>query len=64
MSKANHWKHKKYKARVYVVSYEFSSYRGQKERNYVLTAVLRNGKAHNITYESHEAAKRDGWVKV
>ena len=53
------WKHKKYRGRIYFGRYRYD----RKERVFVLTAVLRTGKKHNITFESHEAAKDSGWRK-
>lgn len=36
---------------------------GSGERNFVLTRLMRNGKVHAVTCESHEMAKHAGWQK-
>lgn len=53
------WKHKKYKSRTYFGRYA----QAFGERVFILTCFLRNGQFHNITFESHEAAKSLGWKK-
>lgn len=51
------WTHKKYKTE-FTGSYQTISLGSRTERVFLLS----NGKV-NKSYESHQAAKRDGWVK-
>lgn len=54
------WKHKKYPSRVYKGTYRFV----KGERDFVLFGTIpKSGKTHNISFESHEAAKKLGWVR-
>lgn len=55
------WTHSKYPARKYSASYGTESRSG--ERAFILTAVLKSGKKHNLAFESHEAAKQAGWSR-
>lgn len=57
--KPSTWTHKKYRSRKYVGHYRIVS----GEREFVLTALKRDGKLHNVTFESHEAAKELGWKR-
>jgi hypothetical protein len=53
------WKHaKKYKGKTYVGSYHYS--RG--EREFVLSRA--GDRPHNVVFESYEAAKSLGWIKI
>ncbi len=54
------WMHPKYPNREYVGTYQ--QHRG--ERVFVLSAKLKNGKFHNVTFESYQAAKELGWCKL
>lgn len=54
------WVHCKYKARKYMGRYRYA----HGEREFILTALLRNGKTHTISFESHNAAKGLGWRKI
>lgn len=54
------WKHKsKFKGRVYFGSYQLTA--KTQDRAFVLTAKLKNGKDHNLSFESWQHAVRDGW---
>lgn len=53
------WTHKKYGKRQYFGFYV----RTNGERILWLEATLKNGRAHHVAYESHEAATRDGWMR-
>lgn len=56
-SRVGHWKFKSQKS-LFVSKYE----RDRKgERVFVLTRI--SGKTKRVTFESHEAAKKLGWVK-
>lgn len=55
--KGSIWKHKKYKARDYRGTYRRNS---DGEREFVLRCEK---PAHNVSFESHEAAKALGWAK-
>lgn len=48
------------KSRSYVGSYSW--YKGERQLEFV--AILRNGKKHRVVFESHEAAKTQGWKAV
>lgn len=53
------WKHtKKYKNIFYKGNYELI----KGERQLRLTAL--SGKKHTVVFESHESAKKNGWIKV
>ena len=60
MRKYKIWHHKKYKNRNYIGAYRRAI---NGERELVLTCT-RNGRQHNIVFESHEAAKAQGWRAV
>lgn len=53
------WKHKKYKEHVFKGQYR----RDDGERHFVLRNVVRP-KNKEVVFESHEAAKKAGWVKL
>lgn len=57
------WTHSKYKTRFYKGSYELVIIKAsnERQRTFVLTAKLKNGKSHTIQFESHEQAKKLGW---
>ncbi len=61
------WVNKKYKNKSYVGSYApISAHKGtdgRPQRVFVLMCILVTGQAHALTFESHEAAKREGWRK-
>ena len=52
------WSNKKYK-NLFKGSYRFST----GEREFILTGLV-SGKTRNISFESYQAAKSLGWVKV
>lgn len=54
------WKNKKTGKRAYSGSYQ----RHKGERVFVLTATLKNGKEHNVAFESFQLAKQAGWQKI
>lgn len=60
------WSHSKFKARTYSGSYEEVALKKSKskERIFVLTSLLKNGKLHSVSFDSHEAAKKSGWVRA
>lgn len=55
------WKHKSHGKRKYKGTYVRDA---SGERQFVLIAILESGKVHAITCESHQMAKKVGWVKV
>lgn len=54
-------KHKKYGAKRYFGFYQ--RHDGEREFHLVRSVFGTNLKPHKVVYESHEAAKRDGWIK-
>lgn len=58
MKKKTLWTHKKFKKREYEGTYRYVA----DEREFVLKSVTK-GQKHNVTFESHEAASKLGWVK-
>lgn len=50
---------KRFKARIYVGNYRTV----QGERQLELTGLTSQGKVHRMVFESHEAAKLQGWRK-
>lgn len=61
MRKPSIWKHKKYKAREYSGNYIWDARNG---RVFFLIGKDSKGREHGIAFESHEAAKLQGWVKI
>lgn len=59
MRKPSQWKHKKYPKKIYQGNYGIDS---KKERVFILARI--KDRPHNVTFESHEAAKTLGWKKV
>lgn len=57
---ASTWKLKKFKSRRYIGRYIYDR---NNERTFVLECLLRSGRKHRISFESHEAAKMVGWKK-
>ena len=62
MRKSSQWKHgEKFKTRSYVGKYNRTV---TGERVFELRYKLKSGKQHNISFESHQAAKKAGWKKI
>lgn len=55
------WKHKSHGKRLYKSNY-MKDQKG--ERLFVLICALGDGLVHTVTCESHQMAKKAGWVKV
>lgn len=55
------WKHSKFKARNYMGRYVYPK---RKPRKFKLSALLRTGKVHNVSFPSHFAAADAGWKRV
>lgn len=53
------WSHAKRKGVFIGVYVKHSS-----DRSFTLNTLLKNGKLKVISFESHEAAKKAGWIKV
>lgn len=53
------WQKKKYGKKLYQGSYRFVT----GEREFILVGMS-NGKKNTISFESHEAAKTNGWKKL
>lgn len=51
------WTHKKHGQTTFRASYE-------RDKDYERVFVLFSGKGRKITFESHQAAKAQGWQKV
>lgn len=66
LSKWKYSKNKRMKGRTYVGGYEWVHVKkaGAVERVFVLSAVLRTGRTHRVTFESHNAASALGWKKI
>lgn len=63
MSKKNFiWRHKKYGKRNYESQYAIEQNTG--ERCFILRGKMKNGKTHNLAFESHQAAKELGWKSL
>lgn len=57
------WRHKKYGKRDYAGSYTWGFISNlQTERVFILKWINDHGKSHLCVFESHEAAKMQGWV--
>lgn len=52
---------KKYSKRQYIGSYQRNR---SNERNFILSYIFKNGKSHNISFESWQMAKEIGWRKL
>lgn len=57
------WKHSKYKT-LYTGHYIYVKKGALVERVFMLRGVKGNGHQHNISFESHEAAKKIGWTSI
>ena len=60
MRKLSLWMHSKYPNRNYHGAYQYL----KGERVFVLSATLKNGKPHNVAFESYQQAKKLSWVKI
>jgi hypothetical protein len=68
--KKSKWCHHKYPNREYVGSYETITLADKvtkkkfKQRLFILTAKLKNGKPHSVEFGDSKYAKAEGWIKL
>ncbi len=59
------WTHKKYPKKFFNGSYAYAATKAKtSERSFVLIEVTAKKNPKQISFESHEAAKKGGWVKA
>ena len=64
MKKRGVWTNRKYFKRAYKGSYAWGFLSDpSKERVFVLRGLMKSGQEHVCVFESHESAKRNGWLK-